>query len=247
MGLFGLFGGKKKEAAAVAETAPQEGSAPAAGQAPASPWPKRLAGFHDWEMDRKKAVGKELLADIGSKLENAKVKEVLDEDELELRGRCDGVPVRVKYEADNDDDWGDDDEIRVFVGKGVFVEGGKDEVGNSLAALAALPPELSARIIKTMERLRLTRFMLFSTLINVGFDDNSYEMADPVAMVNEAIALMAQVAQTVGTVTPPVPGQASGGGVTVVPVKLVTCSYCSSKFNLGAGARCPNCGGAAEG
>jgi len=279
MGLFGLFGKKKKETAEVAEEAAATAPEQAAEQASGSPWPKRFAGFGDWDDDKKKAVGKELLADIGTRFENPKVKDMLDEDDLELRGRVDGVPVRVQYEldmgwvnleakcqgaiedlelewdlekipveaADDDDDWGDDDEIRVFVGKGVFIEGGKDEVGIALAALASLPTELSQRIIQTMERLRLTRFMIFSTVINVGFDDNSYEMADPVAMVGEVTTLMAHVAQAVGTVTPPVPGQAGAGGVTVVPVNVVTCSYCSSKFNLGAGARCPNCGGAAEG
>jgi len=66
--------------------------------------------------------------------------------------------------------------------------------------------------------------------------------------VNEAIAMMVDVAKTVGTVTIPAPGQAaSGGGVTVVPVKLVNCTYCSTKFNLGANSRCPNCGGSFEG
>ena len=275
MGLFGLFGGKKKEA----EPGDDKAGEAATGEGAASPWPKRFNGFRSWEDDKKKAVGMEFLADIGTRLTNPKVKEVLDEDDLELRARFEDIPVRVKYELDmgwvnlemkcaspiddlelewdlekipvhsddDDDDWGDDDEIRAFVGKGVFVEGDKDSVNNSLAALASLPAEVGDRIVKTMEQLRLTRFYLFSDSISVGFDDNSYEMADPVAMVNETMEMMAAVAQTVGTVTPPVPGQGGGGGVTVVPVQLVTCSYCSSKFNLGASSRCPNCGGASEG
>ena len=273
MGLFGLFGGKKKGA----DQAADQVGEPAAQKGAVSQWPKRFEGFRNWEDDKKKAVGKEFLADIGTKLENPTVKEMLDEDDLELRARFEDVPVRVKYEldmgwvnlemkcatpiddleiewdlekipvhSDDDDDWGDDDEIRAFVGKGVFIEGGKAEVSNSLAILASLP--VADQIVETIERLRLTRFYIFSDSINVGFDDNSYEMADPVAMVSEAIALMVNVAKTVGTVTLPTPGQAaSGGGVVIVPVKLVSCTYCSTKFNLGAKTRCPNCGGAFEG
>ena len=275
MGLFGLFGGKKKEADPGADQAGE----PAAEKGATSPWPGRFRGFRDWDDDRKKVVGKEFLADIGTQLQNPSVKEMLDEDDLELRARFEDVPVRIKYEldmgwvnlemkcaspiddlelewdlekipvhSDDDDDWGDDDEIRAFVGKGVFVEGDKDSVNNSLAALASLPAEVGDRIVKTIEGLRLTRFYLFSESINVGFDDNSYEMADPVAMVTEAVAMMVNVAKTVGTVTPPAPGQAAPvGGVTAVPVKLVGCTYCSTKFNLGANSRCPNCGGAFEG
>jgi hypothetical protein len=273
MGLFGLFGGKKKGADSVADQAVE----PADEKGDASPWPKRLKGFGDWDDDKKKAVGKEFLADIGTKLVNPTVKEMLDEDDLELRARFEDIPVRVKYEldmgwvslemkcatpiddleiewdpkkipvhSDGDDDWGDDDEIRAFVGKGVFIEGDKDEVNNSLAILASLP--VADQIVETIERLRLTRFYIFSESIDVGFDDNSYEMADPVAMVSEAIAMMASVARVVGTATIPAPGQTvSSAGVTIVPVNLVNCTYCSTKFNLGANSRCPNCGGAFEG
>jgi len=96
MGLFDIFK-KKGDDKPAAEAAEPRGAAPDAG---GSPWPKKFKGFSDWEDGRKKAVGKEFLEDMGALLDNPKVKEVLDEDELELRGRYDDVPVRVQYEAD---------------------------------------------------------------------------------------------------------------------------------------------------
>jgi hypothetical protein len=265
MGLFDVF--KKK---------PEEG-APAAGAG--SPWPGRFKGFDDWEDDRKKAVGKAFLEDMGTLLQSPKVKEVLDEDELELRGRYEDIPVRLKYEADmgwvslemkctgpldiflewdpekvpvhsddSDDDWDEDDEVRVFVGKGVFVEGDKRSVNDALAQFASLPAELQDGVVVTMQELELSRFMVLGETINAGFNANSYEMPDPAAMIGRAVALMARTARTVGS-GEIVVGQTSSGGaqVAIVPVRLVACGYCRTKFNLGANSRCPNCGGSFEG
>jgi len=274
MGLFDVFR-KKPEGEAQIEKGQPAPEVSGAG----SPWPKRFRGFHDWEDDRKKAVGKEFLEAMGALFQNPKVKEVLDEDELELRARYEDLPVRVKYEADmgwvslemkcaspldiylewdpekvpvhsqdEDDDWEEDDEVRVFVGKGVFVEGDKSSVSSALAQFASLPAELQDEVVRTMQELELSRLMILGETINAGFKANSYEMPDPAAMIGRAVALMARTASLIGA-GGVVVGQTSSAGarVAIVPVQLVTCGYCRTRFNLGASSRCPNCGGAFEG
>lgn len=256
MGLFDVFKKKKPEE--------QQPSAPA----PGSPWPKRFEGFWEWEDDRKRDVGFEFLDEVARSFESAKVKETTDEDDVEVRGRIQDVPIRLKYEmdmgwvslemkcqspfdelqlewdpekipvhGDAEDDWDEDDELRVFAGKGVFVEGDKGEVQQTFDALGGLPAELSTEIVETMQRRKLTRFYMFPEIINVGFKDNAYQMQDPIVEIVEVAGLMARVAREVGSgrIAP-----ADQGGVA--PARLVSCSYCSTKFYLGSNSACPNCG-----
>jgi hypothetical protein len=120
------------------------------------------------------------------------------------------------------------------------VEGDKDDVKQTFDALGGLPAELSAEIVETMQRRKLTRFYMFPEIINVGFKDNAYQMQDPIAEIVEVAGLMARVAQEVGSgrVAPPSPADQGG----VAPARLVSCSYCSTKFYLGSNSACPNCG-----
>jgi len=236
MGLFDVFKKKKPEQ--------EQPSAPATGSA----WSKRFAGFWDWDDDRKRTVGFEFVADVAGSFENAKVKEMTDEDDVEVRGRIKDIPIRVKYELDMgwvtlemkcqspfddlqlewdpekvpvhggnaDDDWDDDDELRVFAGKGVFVEGDKDSVQQTFDALGALPAELSTEIVQAMQQRKLARFYVFSESIDVGFKDNAYQMQDPITEIVETAGLMARVAKTLGS------GQIA--------------------LYLGPDSACPNCG-----
>jgi hypothetical protein len=268
MGLFDIF--KKKP--------PEPAHGEAAPAAPkASPWPARLRGYRDWDDERKFPMAEALLNDIGQHLENAKVKRKTDEDELDLRGRIDGIPVRVELEvdmgwvgvemkcqnglgtislewdpekvpveADDDDDWADDDELRVFVGKAVFVEGGSDEVNETLGTLSRLPADLAAELIGAIQNQPLQLFFMHSESMNARFKQDFYEMADPVAEIMSVARVLARVTRTVGD--PSVAARsAPGGAAAPAALHLVKCTYCSSRFNLGASARCPNCGAPHDG
>jgi hypothetical protein len=194
---------------------------------------------------------------------------MLDEDDLELRARIQGIPVRLQYELDmgwvslemkvpgtidelslewdpekipvhadgGDDDWDEEDEYRVFVGKGVFVEGDKDEVNQTLGALASLPAEASSDLVSTIEKRQLSRFSIYTERMSAGFKDNSYEMRDPIAEITEVTGMMARVAQSLGSVT-----RAPEAAGAAVAESFVRCSYCGTKFVLGPSSACPNCG-----
>lgn len=261
MGLFDIFKKKKPEQ--------EPGAAPGAAPVAASAWAQRFTGFWDWEDEQKKKVGFEFVADLATRFENGKVKETTDEDDVEVRGRIEGIPVRVKYELDmgwvnlemkcqspiddlslewdpekipvhggGDDDWDDDEELRVFVGKGVFVEGYKNSVQNVFDAIGALPSGTSEEIIRGMQERKLTYFNLSSERIHIGFKDNAYEMRDPIAEILEVAALAARVASTLGS------GQVAPPVRSAVAAELPTCSYCGTKFYLGPSSACPNCGAA---
>lgn len=266
MGLFDVFKKKKDEPVPAGAEA-----APAPAKQPRSPWPGRLRGYWDWEMEQKLPAADALLNDIGQHLENAKVKRKTDEDELDLRGRIEGIPVRVEFEvdmgwvgvemkcpnslgtislewdpekvpveADDDDDWADDDELRVFVGKAVFVEGDADDVNQTLGTLSRLPADLAAELLGAIQSQPLQMFYLHTESMNARFKKNFFEMDDPVAEIMAVARVLAKVTRTVGD--PSLAAGAAPGSPAPAPLHLVKCTYCSSRYNLGSSSRCPNCG-----
>ena len=218
-----LFGAKKDPVPA--DSTGVEAAAP---QPP--DWARRLKGYWDMEDEERWPLCEALLNDIAPHLENGKIKKLPDDDEIELRARIGGTPVRINFEVDMgwvrpemkvtnrigeielerdhekipqergaDDDWADDDELRVFVAKGIFVEGDESEVDSTLGSLAALPPELSQKLLTEMERLRMSRLYGFAESLSVGFEPNNYEMADPVQHILDGVALMKELADALAS------------------------------------------------
>ncbi len=270
MGWLDFFRGK--------DTAEQ---APAEAPEVLSPWASKFRGFRDWDDDRQKATCKEFLTELGADLEHARLKTSLDFDDIDIRGRLAGVPVKVETDAtagwvsidtqchvpfedlslswdldeipveasqgEDVDDWGDEDQIRVFVAKGVYAEGGRSEVEQVMSALGALPDGLGPQLLSTMQDHKLSRFGIYSDGIHVGFDDNLYEMADPKAEVMDVVGFTAEVARALGPRRPEGEADAESilEGMTIAaPLQLSQCSYCSTRFNLATSDRCPNCGAA---
>lgn len=281
MGVFdSLFGKKKgKETEGQAAPAPRR-----------TPWARRLKGYWDMADRNKWPLCEGLLQDIAPHLENGKIKKLPDDDEIELRARIGGTPVRVNFEVDmgwvrpemkitnrigeislerdhekipqdrdSGDDWADDDELRVFVAKGIFVEGDDEEVDETLGSLSRLPGDLDRKLVAEMERLQISHFYAFSESMNVGFGPNNYEMVDPVQHILDAIQLMKSVADALATgerdmASEPrvvIRGNVEIDGLRVEPtegvhaphaVERVTCGYCSTLFVPAAELRCPNCG-----
>jgi hypothetical protein len=225
-------------------------------------------------------VAEALLTEIGQHLDNAKIKRKTDDDELDLRGRIEGIPVRVEFEvdmgwvgvemkcknglgmislewdpekvpveADDDDEWADDDELRVFVGKAVFVEGDGDDVNQTLGTLSRIQPEIAAELIEMIQNQPIQIFFMHPESMTSRFKKNFYEMEDPVAEIIGAAQVMAKVTRAIGTADPAAPGGAAAFAGVAAPAQLhlVKCAYCSSRFNLGASPRCPNCGAPHDG
>jgi hypothetical protein len=270
MGLFDMFKKKKEEPAATeAEAAPAQ-------KQQGSPWPDRLRDYWHWEDEQKLPAAEALLNDIGQHLENAKIKRKTDEDELDLRGRIEGIPVRVEFEvdmgwvgvemkcqnglgaislewdpekvpveADDDDDWADDDELRVFVGKAVFIEGDSDDVNQTLGTLSRMPPDLANELILMIQNQPIQVFFMHPESMTSRFKKNFYEMADPVAEIMGAAQVMARVTKAIGD--PDLAAAAPAGAGAPASLHLVKCTYCSSRFNLGGSPRCPNCGAPHDG
>lgn len=177
---------------------------------------------------------------------------------LDLERDHDKVPKH--KEPDEDDPWADEDEIRVFVAKGIFVEGDDDDVNESLATLAQLPAELSSRVLAEMEHAQMSSVRAHSDELTIRFDPNVDTLPDPVTTIHETVTFMKAVSQALsegdrdmasepkviirGAVE--INGQRlepTQGVFSAEPVQRVSCSYCSTQYvSAGPAPACPNCG-----
>lgn len=171
---------------------------------------------------------------------------------------------KLPKEKDDDDDWADDDEIRIFVGKGVFVEGDDDDVNRSLTTLQSLPTAFADELVSKMTTMKLTLFTAVPGEISIGFKDDHYEMADPVQEILEGVELMKSAAEAFGAgdrdmsnePTVQISGNVMINGQMVTPnvssapapqaIQRITCKYCSTVYLLTPASKCPNCGAASS-
>jgi hypothetical protein len=167
--------------------------------------------------------------------------------ELEIERDHEKIPK----EKDEDDPWDEDEERRVFLGKGIFVEGYDAEIEQNLALWSRLPESLQNSIVTEMERLdmRTVRADGQEVSLNVapGFDD----LVDPLDYMTACAQLMAAIRSGAGTAEGAGAGAPAAAQVQAVPVAApahrLTCAYCTSVFILTVGKNtCPNCGAPAQ-
>ena len=256
MGLFSLFRSKKNATADETEAD--------------APFP-RLQDWNDLNTNSKLALARDLLEEVSSEIEGSKLKSV-DDDEIELRGRLDDVPFRIKLnkfgwvlleakvsnragtfvlqrdhdkiplEKEPEDDWADDDELRVFVAKGIFVEGKEPVVEPYLAALGALAPDDAARLFGEVERLQIGLVYAGPDTLHVNSGRLVYQLGAPVTDLLALAGALKATADALARGT----GSADDAGAQTAPARTgrVRCAYCSTLFILAVGnSHCPNCGG----
>ena len=169
---------------------------------------------------------------------------------------------KLPKQKDEDDDWADDDDIRLFVGKGVFIEGDDDDVNENLATLKAMPADFAANLVSKMETMKLSRFNAFPDGISIGYDDNHYEMLDPVKDILSGMDVLKSAAQVLGSGSRDMSQEPSvrikgnvmingqlvspntGSGPAPRQFEKTTCKYCSTIYLLDPASKCPNCGAA---
>lgn len=145
---------------------------------------------------------------------------------------------KIPKEKDMDEDWADESaEIRIFVAKGIFVEGSEEEVNETLGNLKALPQEMVDKMIQRMEEAPLTYLRTGYERVESIYDTDVVKMQDP---VNE-IYSMAELLDEIATLYDK--GGAKAGTINqTMDYKRVSCKYCSTMFILDKKSNCPNCG-----
>jgi len=187
--------------------------------------------------------------------------------EAELRGRVNDVPVRFLLESDGewqleakiarvdgsfyvrydpdltpkggdpDDDWADQDDIRVFVAKGMYVEASPDVVEIFMHFAERMTDDQIQRLRDGMANLPLRFVWFLSDELEVGGKVPVQQLEDPVATFRTILAF-------VGWMGSDIPGGVAGAG----SFAQTTCTYCSSRYFHGVRREaCPNCGASPAG
>lgn len=151
------------------------------------------------------------------------------------------------------DPWSADENQRIFVAKGVFVDGNATEVQRQLATWSSLAAEAEARVLTDMERLDLYNLGSggigrHANVVGVGANPKVSDLDDPIAYLHACAELMAaHLSALRRAAPPPEPGNSALSpppGAAQIPV---VCAYCGSMFIVSAGKNtCPNCGAAAQ-
>lgn len=181
--------------------------------------------------------------------------------ELELTRDLQQVPSpRDSEDRDEDDPWGEDDALRVFVAKGIFVEGVETDVDETLAVLDSLPAAHRTELLAGMERLGISWLQAGSDQLSVRFDPNLDRLGEPVETVHACVSLMARLAVQLGEGSRDMGAEAKVliRGAVEIDGQLVqpsaaqlpqrrferaACAYCRTIFRAdGDAPKCPNCG-----
>ena len=248
-----------------------------------SPWAGAFRGFDDWDEGRQKQLSMQFMQAAAPLMQDGKVVPKPNDDEIHLRGAYGGYPMRVRLDAFYDlefevkapngqhqhltfmfdpdsaptpgdvDPWDDDDEVRVFLAKCVYVEDSASEIDAVLRQVQRLPQDFKGYLFPMMQQHRLSAFNMGSDGPTTGFRDNIGEMWDPILQLQQVLWLLgyaANVYTQLPAEQPPWAMQGQPGMAqpqALAPVHRVQCRYCSTVFMLDQGSMCPNCGAPFQG
>ncbi len=270
------FGGDD-ESDGGALTAADAGAAPGA---PESEWKKYLRGFEEWPEERRYQAIEALLNQLGRGAQPAQVFRRPNDQKVELRGVFQGAPVRVEidnggtvsvamqvpqsvhvsasfsYEPTFVPEpqvaaWNHGDTVRVFIGKGVFIEGhagttyvaqGIESTGN-IDRMTALVSRLGTAMVEEvaagMIRENLMWMQVEPQLTNACVRSEVHQMYDPLTSIWNILGFFARVAQAFQAVTA---NDAVALHQTPLASLSLACRYCRALHVVSQSGRCPNCG-----
>ncbi|MES0490862.1 MAG: hypothetical protein ABUK01_12775 [Leptospirales bacterium] len=149
-----------------------------------------------------------------------------EDDKVELRGKLDDLPVKIEVdlddfameiytkvaasayfclnysldakekEADEDDDWGDDDEIRKVLDGGIYLEDSdQEDIDAGVAAWTAMPDTLKTDIKAAFPYCSLEKIVVRTDEIETGYwsKENFMSTDDPLASVSGALSISAKL------------------------------------------------------
>ncbi len=153
---------------------------------------------------------------------------------------------KIPKHKDADDPWSEDEDRRIFIAKGIFVEGGDDEVANYLSVWASLPEAERVEILAEMERLDGQMLLRVGDQVSFSQSPGLPDLPDPLAYMKGCAKLLLTTRRACEALssTPPTIDL----GAATAPVHRASCTYCSTLFLVTPGhSSCPNCGAPAQG
>ncbi len=224
--------------------------------------------------EEKPQILQAFLQGVGEQLGQGQAYANPNDREVQWQGTVDGVPLRIKADiwpsaiieakvqnphgtivVEYDPEkvpqpgappaWDESDTQRVFLSRGVFIEGDAQDVDVMVRRLRSLPPEVGQTIAEALEHSEGRVFMAEDQRIRASFRPEITEMLDPEGQISHMARVVAWVAAMLQTspLDPQVAQMAGMPGAQAVMAQFqTTCAYCNSVYLLNEQSRCPNCG-----
>lgn len=142
---------------------------------------------------------------------------------------------KIPKQKDKDDPFSEEDEIRVFVDKGLFFESDDQEwIDLAMTFWEGISDDLRSKFKEVLVGNKYGAIYIGDGIECEVWDlDDLIKRKAPVTMIVDLCKLMTDTAKEIGSL--PVAATPDLG-------QLVDCEYCGSKYPLGQTAKCPNCG-----
>jgi hypothetical protein len=152
----------------------------------------------------------------------------------------DAVPNVGQFSGNFASDWDEDSRVKIFFGKGYYMEGDKKDLDQRLAVYQSFHEHVRNALVTYMIQDRIARLYLYSYgSMLLGLKDGVHKLADPVSQVSRAVWLMGQVAWGFSQLDP---AQLASIPSTPNALHRMTCGYCRTLYLWSQNQACPNCG-----
>lgn len=155
-----------------------------------------------------------------------------------LNYNLEAIPVK----AEKDDPWRKDVMLKIFVANGVYMEAYEDLLNLHMAIFNLLNEDFKKPLLEQIIELELQSVSILQDEINICMKSMRI-FKKPLSTVSKGLELLLRIAAEFETV--PIGGElvlAKSGDQKTIMARLVTCSFCSTRYPLKDQCKCPNCG-----
>jgi hypothetical protein len=151
-------------------------------------------------------------------------------------------PEKIPVHKDIQDPWNKDDVLRIFVAKGIYIEGYEEISNIHLAVFQSFSEEFRNNLTGFMINNQIRHIALYLEEVQIAFRCDQL-LIRPITGVEESLKMLLAVAGELETVPySETMNFDTGNAENLVKVRLATCNFCTSKYPLVNECRCPNCG-----
>jgi hypothetical protein len=150
-------------------------------------------------------------------------------------------PTKIPIHKNPDDAWSEDDMLRIFIDKGIYVLGNEERTDIFIHIFNTFNDEIQKKILNFISNFKID-------VLDIGFEEMQIKISDnniilnPISAVKESMEILLKIAEETDSVAYTISDEKKYISKQTEKLRIVTCSYCSSKYPLINNCKCPNCG-----
>ena len=151
-------------------------------------------------------------------------------------------PDKIPVHKNDKDPWNKEDVLRVFVGKGIYIEGFEDGLNLYMAVYNAFSEDFRSELLSFMFENKISNIQITQDEIVMAIPPDQL-LLKPLTLSYQGLDFLLRIFGEFETV--PVTGKinlATEETKNGLRARLNTCNYCSTKYPLINDCSCPNCG-----